>query len=83
MVGLGSKLWSFLFFAPVLLTVVSAWEIGNPKDRHGCQAPTRNPLDGCDRKRTLYVDAVSNNSKFKTVQSGMFDHSLHEIGMVD
>ncbi|KAK0125389.1 hypothetical protein ONS96_009236 [Cadophora gregata f. sp. sojae] len=63
---------SFLVLVSAFLTLVSAgWDIGSSKDRHACQAKTRNPLDGCDTRRTLYVDPVSSSSKYKTVQSAM------------
>ena len=53
-----------------LISFVAGWDIGNQNDRHGCQAYSRDPLQGCDRERTVYVDVVSSQSKFKTVQSG-------------
>lgn len=59
-----------LLFIAALLSVVSAWDIGNENDRHGCQAYSQNPLDGCDQSKTLFV-GVGSKSKFKTVQSGM------------
>ncbi|KAH7419264.1 carbohydrate esterase family 8 protein [Cadophora sp. MPI-SDFR-AT-0126] len=63
---------SFLILISAFLTLASAgWDIGSSKDRHACQAKTRNPLDGCDTRRTLYVDAVSSSSKYKTVQSAV------------
>jgi hypothetical protein len=52
------------------LSLASAWDISNENDREGCQAYSKNPLDGCDQERTVFVDAVSPQSKFKTVQSG-------------
>jgi hypothetical protein len=58
-----------LFFVATF-SLVSAWDIGNENDRHGCQAYSKNPLDGCDQKRTLFVDLVSSSAKYKTVQSG-------------
>lgn len=82
MVESGAILSSFVLFLSALLTLVSAWDIGNPKDRHECQAPTKHPLDGCDRKRTLYVDAVSSNSKYKTVQSGKLIACFLELGIL-
>jgi hypothetical protein len=60
-----------LFFA-TFLSFVSGWDIGNPNDRSGCQAYSRDPLQGCDRERTVFVDVVSSQSKFKTVQSGRY-----------
>ena len=61
----------FVFFASV-----SAWDINSAKDRKGCQARTGNPLEGCDTKRTLYVNGASNSSEFRTVQSGMYSSVL-------
>jgi hypothetical protein len=60
----------FIVVFAALFSLVWSWDIGNENDRHGCQAYSKNPLDGCDQKKTLFVDAVSNKSKFKTVQSG-------------
>lgn len=51
---------------------VSAWDISNERDRHGCQALTRNPVEGCDEERTVFVDSVGADAEFKTVQSGEF-----------
>lgn len=62
-----------LFFA-VFLSFVSGWDISNQNDRHGCQAYSQDPLEGCDRERTVYVDVVSAESRYKTVQSG--NHSI-------
>ncbi len=56
----------------VLATFVSGWDINNENDRHGCQTYSKNPLDGCDQQRTVYVDLVSSYSKFKTIQSGEY-----------
>ena len=58
-----------LFFA-AFLSFVSAWDISNQNDRHGCQGYSQDPLEGCDRERTVFVDVVSPESKYKTVQSG-------------
>lgn len=52
------------------LSVVSAWNIGNDDDRCGCQGYSRNPLEGCDKTKTVYVDPVPGRGKFTTVQSG-------------
>ena len=52
------------------ISFVAGWDIGNQNDRHGCQAYSSDPLHGCDRERTVFVDVVSSQSKFKTVQSG-------------
>jgi hypothetical protein len=56
-------------FLAAALSLVSAWDIGNPSDRHACQSYSGNPLEGCDQERTVFVD-VGGDSKFKTVQSG-------------
>jgi hypothetical protein len=60
-----------LFFA-TFVSLSLGWDINSQNDRHSCQAHSRDPLEGCDRKRTVYVDVVSNNSQYKTVQSGKF-----------
>ena len=52
------------------LSLASAWDISNENDREGCQAYSQNPLEGCGQERTVFVDVVSPQSKFKTVQSG-------------
>ena len=56
-------------FLAAALSLVSAWDIGNPNERHACQSYSGNPLEGCDQERTVFVD-VGGDSKFKTVQSG-------------
>lgn len=61
---------SLVCLLAVLLGLVSAWDISNENDRHACQAYSRNPLDGCDRSKTLVVDPTNNRTGFKTVQSG-------------
>lgn len=58
-----------LLFA-TFLSLVSGWNINSQNDRHGCQAHSRDPLEGCDRERTVFVDFVSSDSMYKTVQSG-------------
>jgi hypothetical protein len=58
-----------LLFA-AFLSLASAWDINNENDRERCQAYSQNPLEGCDQERTVFVDVVSPQSKFKTVQSG-------------
>ena len=58
------------------LSLVSAWDISNVIDRHACQLHSTNPLEGCDRERTVFVDAEGGNSKFKTVQSGKIHISI-------
>ena len=67
-----------LILITFLLPIALAWDISNENDRHGCQAPSRNPLEGCDLQRTIYVDRVSNSSRFKTVQSGRPPYSKYE-----
>lgn len=52
------------------LSLVSAWDISNDNDRCECQAYSKNPLDGCDKTKTVYVDPVPGKGKFTTVQSG-------------
>jgi hypothetical protein len=66
-------------FLTAFLTFASAWDINNDNDRLNCQSRTRNPLAGCDQKKTVFVDFVSANSKFKTVQSGMSPGRLPSI----
>jgi hypothetical protein len=63
------SLQALLLFFAALLSFVSGWDINNQNDRHGCQAYSQDPLNGCDRERTVYVD-VGAKSKYKTVQSG-------------
>jgi hypothetical protein len=62
---------ALVFFLATFLSLVSGWDIGNQNDRHGCQSYSRNPVDGCDKERTVFVDLVSSTSKYKTVQSGI------------
>lgn len=64
------SLQALLLFLTAFLSLISAWDISNDKDRHGCQAHSKNPLQGCDLGKTVFVDFVGNSSKFKTVQSG-------------
>jgi hypothetical protein len=61
---------ALLLLLAALLSFVSAWDIKNYNDRHGCQGYSQDPLEGCDRERTVFVDVVSPESKYKTVQSG-------------
>ena len=61
---------ALLLLLAALLSFVSAWDINNHNDRHGCQGYSQDPLEGCDRERTVFVDVVSPESKYKTVQSG-------------
>ena len=59
--------FSLVAILSLCLSFVAAWDIGNFNDRSGCQAYSRNPLDGCDSSHTVLVGKTS---KFKTVQSG-------------
>ena len=61
---------ALLLFFTAILSFVSAWDINSQNDRHGCQGYSQDPLEGCDRERTIFVDVVSSESKYKTVQSG-------------
>lgn len=70
MVSMLSFMQTLFLFLLAALSVASAWDISNENDRHGCQAHSKNPLDGCDQQRTIFVDLVSSSSKYKTVQSG-------------
>lgn len=56
-----------------LLSLVYAWSIDNASDRYACQKHSKNPLEGCDVEKTVFVDIVGNSStsKFKTVQSAV------------
>jgi hypothetical protein len=54
------------------LSLVAAWDINNNEDRRSCQDPAGEPLEGCDKERTIFVDAVNPAAQFKTVQSGVF-----------
>jgi hypothetical protein len=54
----------------VVLPFASGWDIARDLDRHLCQSHSRNPLNGCDPEKTVLVDSVSRDSKYKTVQSG-------------
>jgi hypothetical protein len=61
-------------FALLLLSApsfVSAWDINNNGDRRSCQDPAGAPLEGCDKDKTIFVDAVNPAAQFKTVQSGV------------
>jgi hypothetical protein len=61
---------AMLLLLAALSSFVSAWYINNENDRHGCQGYSKDPLEGRDRERTVFVDFVSPESKYKTVQSG-------------
>lgn len=63
---------TFVVLLTAFFTLVSAWDIGNDNDRCGCQAYSKNPLHGCDKTKTVYVDPVPGKGKFTTVQSGKF-----------
>ncbi|KAH8668089.1 carbohydrate esterase family 8 protein [Tricladium varicosporioides] len=65
-------LHSLICFLISYLSLVAGWDISNKNDRHLCQARSRNPLAGCDSKKTVFVDVVSSTSKFKTVQSDTY-----------
>ena len=78
MAGTSFMLQSLVVFLTAFLTVVSGWDISDENDRHGCQTYSRNPLDGCDYHRTLFVDCVSPDSQYKTVQSGKIDQQAPE-----
>ncbi len=70
------SLQALILLFVALLSLVSGWDVDNQNDRHGCQAYSEDPIDGCDRERTLFVDVVSSTSKYKTVQSGKtYSHS--------
>lgn len=62
---------TYTLLLAILFSVVTAWDIGDEHDRHKCQVYSRDPLDGCDRARTLLVDALGRNkNQYRTVQSG-------------
>jgi len=61
-----------LLLVAALVAGVLGWDISNENDRQNCQLRTRNPLDGCESGRTVFVDAVGGGTRFKTVQSGKF-----------
>lgn len=61
---------SYFLLLMMLVSLASAWDINNDNDRHRCQLPSRNPLEGCDSGKTRYVDVGGNSSDFQTVQSG-------------
>ncbi|KAH8811956.1 carbohydrate esterase family 8 protein [Xylogone sp. PMI_703] len=66
------NLFSILALILSTLAIVSAWDINNEHDRHGCQLTTRNPLRGCDSKRTIYVNINrGEHSNFPSVQSAV------------
>jgi len=63
-----------LCLIPALLSLISlvlGWSIDNDHDRKMCQHHSQNPMDGCDSKKTVFVDVVGSDSKFKSVQSGI------------
>lgn len=72
------RLFSFMILLISLLSVVSAWDINNDSHRKACQGQSKHPKDGCDQKKTIFVDQVSPDAQFKTVQSGEnhFNHSF-------
>lgn len=67
---IGSSMLVLLFLS--YLCFVFAWDINNNGDRRDCQDLTE-PLEGCDKERTIFVDPVNPAAQFKTVQSGGFD----------
>lgn len=67
----GFSIQVLILFVAACVSCVSSWDISNVHDRHRCQAHSKDPMEGCDRERTVYVDVVSSASKYKTVQSGM------------
>jgi len=81
---------SFVTLLLVTVSSVTAWDINNPRDRRGCQTPSKDPLDGCDRQKTLYVSGAGNTTSHKgeqtyqTVQSGILStRILSEINSAD
>lgn len=68
-----SRAWSYTLFVSALLVHLSSatWDINNPEHRHGCQCPSLDPLEGCDRTpgRTLFVDGEGGKG-FESVQAG-------------
>lgn len=72
----------------VLASTAKGWNINTPRDRHACQALSSDPLNGCDRSRTLFVGGngtysyhgMDKNPVYVTVQSGLFtSNSNHEF----
>ena len=59
--------FSLALLLAAFLSFVAAWDINNEGDRNNCQSRTRNPLDGCDTTKTVFV---GKSGKFQTVQSG-------------
>ena len=53
------------------LSLVSAWDISNNGDRRSRQDPEGGLLEGCDKDKTIFVDAVNPAAQFKTIQSGV------------
>jgi len=60
--------FSLVAVVALCLSFVTAWDISNENDRHGCQSYSKNPLEGCDSTKTVLVGKTS---KFKTVQSAV------------
>jgi hypothetical protein len=73
----------FLAILATFLSFVAGWDISNDNDRCGCQAYSKNPLQGCDKTKTVYVDPVPGKAKFSTVQSGEFVHQKHTRVVAD
>jgi hypothetical protein len=66
--------FSVVALLALFLSFVAAWDISNLSDRSRCQAYSRNPIEGCDSEKTVFVGKTS---KFKTVQSGKnSDHPI-------
>lgn len=80
MSSLFRKLVLLLFTA--CISRVWAWDISNENDRQNCQSRTRNPLDGCEGSRTVFVDGWGNGTGFRSVQSGMFLIKIQERGVI-
>ncbi|TVY46949.1 putative pectinesterase 67 [Lachnellula cervina] len=69
MSSLFRKLVLLLFTA--CISRVWAWDISNENDRQNCQSRTRNPLDGCEGSRMVFVDGLGNGTGFRSVQSAV------------
>ncbi|TVY29419.1 putative pectinesterase A [Lachnellula hyalina] len=54
------------------ISSIWAWDISNENDRQICQSRTRNPLDGCEGSRTVFVDGLGNGTRFRSVQSDTY-----------
>ena len=65
------------------ISSIWAWDISNENDRQICQSRTRNPLDGCEGSRTVFVDGLGNGTRFRSVQSGMLSITTKKTGVID